>query len=148
MTLYIVDPAEFLKTAITQSIMQAPGDEVPTKDNYRGLTLEEYKVAVNNPNLVAMTWDELMPLHEQYKEGLQGPWEEISQKDYNFAMDCLPPQRMRDLSDRFRIFYMQEAYTADLHSHYVWDRREQKYYKVLRSKFTKDAQFLIELTAI
>ena len=148
MTLYVIDPEAFPKTGITQTIMQAPGEERPERDNYRGLTLEEYRQAVGNPNLVALTWEELEPLHEAYKKSLQDPWQEVTEQAFDIALESLPPQKWRDITPRFNVFYLQEAYTADLHTHYVHDREEEKYYKALRSRFSTDAQLLAELYAL
>lgn len=60
-----------------------------------------------------MTVEEFKPILEKYLDGLCGQWQEISEQDYNDALDALPPLRWTNGG-----FYFLERYTADVTSFY------------------------------
>lgn len=164
MTLYIIDPAQKFNGEIIGS-MTSPDNITPLYVDYSGylhnnggqnLTFEEYKKVKGNENLKALTWEEIEPLYNDYKKGLQGEWQEITEDVYFDMLECLPPQKWHDLrhtsadnvNGRFNSFYISEAYTADLHSFYIKDRKTGKYYTALRSRFIKDDELINQLISI
>lgn len=60
-----------------------------------------------------MTWEEFEPVHDKYLDSLCGNWKEITEEDYNDALNVLPPMRWSNGG-----FYMVERYTADVTSFY------------------------------
>lgn len=156
MRLYLIDPTKPYTGSVI-GCMSAPGEQVPTHVDYSGylyneggnnLTLDEYRQKTGQPGLSALTAQELEPHQTAYLKGLQGNWERVSETDYEFALNCMPPQGWRDLDTRFNIFYLMEAYTGDLHSHYVLDRATKHYYKALRSKREEKGVLLAEVQNI
>ena len=95
------------------------------------LTLEEYKIQKNNPNLIAITWEEMEKRLAQYSTNLCGKWIEINEEDYDYALECLPPKKWRDIDLKINVFAVGECYTMNIYTHCIKDCRnnEVKYFK-------------------
>lgn len=63
---------------------------------------------------------------------------EITEERYMDALECLPPMKWHDIEKGLNVFFCMEAWDADLHSCYIFDRVNKKYYSALRSKFDSD----------
>lgn len=113
--------------------------------HYSGATFEEY----NNDhggNLLALSWEEFnKTYHLPYLKSLQGPFEEVSEERFLFALECLPPVRWtRFIGGEY--FFISEAQYSSIHSCYV--RIGQKYYTALRciaTTTTKEIQTLMSV---
>lgn len=157
-TLFIIDPTANLKTqAKDYGTMSAPEGMPPTHVDYSGylynnkgnnFTLQEYKDYKNNQNLIAITWDEFYKIIEAHEKTLQGKFTEVTEAQYWEALECLPPCKWHDLNSRFNSFYISEAMTGVLHSFYIHDKKTNKYYSALRSKFITDTELLKDLETI
>ena len=116
--------------------------------HYTDQTFEEYNKEHNN-ELIALTFDEFYPIYDQYnKSAFCKDWKEISKDQYDDLLNCLPPCKWHDLSNRFNSFYIMEAYTADIHTFCIKDRKTGKYYSANRSRFITDTDLLNELQNI
>lgn len=147
MTKYLVDPTNYKGSVI--STMSTPDTVDYSLELYgKAMTFEEYKEFKQLPNLQLMTWEELEPIHRQYENSLCKPWSEITEERYYEMLECLPPGKWHDLNERFNIFHCIEAYTGSLNSHFVKDRQTGKYYEALRSRFTKDEEFINQLNQL
>ena len=79
---------------------------------------EEYYI---NNGFLVMTDEELEPIHEKYLNDLCNSWKEISEDQYENALNELPPTRWRNGG-----FYISESYTGDVSSFY--QEMNGKYY--------------------
>lgn len=78
--------------------------------DYDGTTIEQMRVRRNNPHLTTIDNAEMERLYKQYISELHnGQVEEISEEDYYYSYECLPPARsMRDM------FFVGEPYYGDV----------------------------------
>lgn len=156
-TLFIYDPTQPLnKQSRCYSTMTAK-EGTPTHVDYSGalynnnngnFTLEEYKTFKNNPNLIAVPFDEfntkvLIPYHES----LCGEFTEITEEKYWDALECLPPMKWHDLDSNFNVFFISEAYTASIHSCFIKDKKNKKYYTAMRDIFISDEVLLNQIVS-
>lgn len=103
-------------------------------DGRGNLTFEQYKVAVNNPNLIALPWDECYEKYfKPFDEQFQQPWKEISPEEFSTYADILPG-RIK-FTDKYHFFICEEAHMGHLHSSYLKDRITGKCYSAIRSRF-------------
>lgn len=116
--LYIIDPTEEFTGSCLNTMLVEEGK--PSRVSYTSspsnpeieMTFEEYKKDKENPNLTAVTIDELYKLSETYWKTFCSKWEVVSEKDYDFALNCLPPLDWGDITPEINIFYMSEFYTG------------------------------------
>lgn len=100
---YVVDATEFKGYVITSM-----SDDVHS--DYGGETLEELKARENNPNLIAVTSEEVDNLLNRHRQELiDKPFEEITKERYYDMFECLPPERMGH-----NWFFLGEPYSYDL----------------------------------
>lgn len=119
-TKYVIDPDNFDGAVITSM-----SDGVHN-DYFKGETLEGIRARNSNPNLVAISWEELVPLLKKYHDSLQSEFEEITEEQYYYFLNCLPPARWKGSR-----FFLCEAYTGSLHK--MCFRLGDKFYAALRS---------------
>jgi hypothetical protein len=89
-----------------------------------------------------VTNDEFSELYYQSTQELKTPFKEVTEAQYWEALECLPPMKWRDIAEGVNVFFISEAYTADLHACYIHDRRSGKYYGATRSVFETNAQLM------
>lgn len=129
--LYIIDPTNF-KGHVENTMPLVNADEINnTVVHYsKDVTFEEYNKQ-HNGKLIALPWDEFNEKYYQpYLQSLQKPFVEITEERYYDLLECLPPQGWRDLNNEWNVFYIMEAYTANLHTHVVKNRKTKKYHLV------------------
>jgi hypothetical protein len=151
-TLYIYDPANFkghcLNSCPFVDLKHPNGQDLlnSTYVHYlEGVTFAEYNKR-HGGNLIAQTWDEFFIMLEKYnRETYIKPWKELTEEQYWDALECLPPCKWHDLNKRFNSFYISEAYTSDLHSFCIKDRKTGKYWQAIRSRFISDADLINDL---
>ena len=96
-------------------------------------------------NLIAITWNDFVELYQKpYLQSLQKPFKEITEEHYDDMLNCLPPQRWHNFAVGLNVFFMLEGYTGNLHSCYIADRANNKYYEALRPMNITDEQLLID----
>jgi hypothetical protein len=151
-TLYIYDPKTFKGTILTScpfvDLTKPDGKTLlnATVLHYSdGLTFAQYNEQ-HGGGLIAQTWDEFWPVLEKYNtETYVKPWREITEEQYYDSLECLPPCKWHDLNNRFNSFFISEAWTADLHSFCIKDRKTGKYYSATRSRFISDSDLIKDL---
>lgn len=72
-----------------------------------------------------VTEEEFEPIHEKYLNDLCNKWKEVSEDQFEDALNVLPPMRWRNGG-----FYMSERYTGDVSSFY--QEINGKYYTSLQ----------------
>lgn len=126
---FIID-SEYLTNGTLYAILK------DDRTTYSGLTFEEYKKeAQKNCNsekgFKVVDFDSFDELTGKYHEGLKEPFKEITEDRYDDLLNCLPPMNYRRYKD-CTIFFISEAYTADMHTCCI--AREGKYYSALRDR--------------
>lgn len=132
--LYIIDTSKPITGEVINTMSCLKEHGTPKYVDYceKPTTLEEYKIKENNPNLVAMTWEQLEPHINKYRGSLCGKWKEITDDRYEYLLECVPPKRWRDIKDinkTINVFAVGECYTMDLYAHCIKDGN--KYYSAL-----------------
>ena len=116
---------------------------------YTNMSLREYLQERKISNYHLLEWDDFYEIYynSYHKKLSSKPFIEISQEAYFEALECLPPMRWHNAISGVNIFFIEEAFTADLHDSYVCTNngRVKKYYSALRSKFMTDAELLEQL---
>ncbi len=112
-------------------------------NNKGNLTISEYLARGYCPNAKIMTFDYyyenyLLP----YQESLKWKFSEISEDEYHEMLNCLPPLKWHNFND-LNIFFISEAFTADIHSMYVIYKG--KYYTCNASIYETDIRIENEL---
>lgn len=126
-TKYVIDPDNFEGVVVTSM-----RDGVHN-DYHKGETLEDIRARDNNPNLIAVSWEDLVPHVKKYHDSLQGEFEEITEEEYYNLLNCLPPARWKGTR-----FFLCEGYTGSLHK--MCFKLGDKCYAALRSiKLTDEA---------
>lgn len=143
--LYIVDISKPITGSVENTMSCKEELGMPIYVDYcdEPTTLAEYKIKENNPNLVAMTWEELEPHINKFRDSLCGKWTEITEERYYFLLEDLPPQRWRDIKDinkTINVFAMMEGSHLDLHEHLIKDK--DKYFIALMPFWSSDATIL------
>lgn len=131
-----------IENSMTNGIMDYTGEEIRTetiennckviKYSYiNGLTFEEYQEQKGTPLKIA-TSEELQKLWENYEKSFDNkPFEEITQNQWEYSLECLPPVKYTRFGRKDSFFFISEAYTGDLHSLYV--EKNGKFYTALRN---------------
>lgn len=120
--LYIIDSTLPVSERIVNTMTCLEG--APQYVDYMdvNITLEDYKTKLNNPNLIALTWEEFEPRLLKYKDSLCLQWVAISKEDYFDLLECVTPRRWRNIltaHGMLNVFAVGECYTIDLHTHCV-----------------------------
>lgn len=127
--LYIIDPTKFRGQIV--NTMSSYDEPLHVDYMSEPTTFEEYKVKENNPNLVALSWEEFEEkYYTPHLKSLQDPFKETTEERYWDALECLPPKRWTKFTGG-EFFFLGECFTADLYSCYV--QIGDKYYTALRS---------------
>jgi len=149
-TMYVIDKEIGYKGHVLSTMHNGYVDYSGSLYNENGpnLTFDEYKKLKKNDNLIVLTWEELEPFVMNYEKSLQGAWTEITEERWDDMLNVLPPGGWRNLNSRWNIVYCIEAYTSSLHTHFVKDRTTGKCYEALRSKFTKNEEFITQLNEL
>lgn len=127
--LYIIDPTNFNG----QIVNSMSSYDEPLYVDYMSepTTFEEYKIKKNNPNLIALSWEEFEEkYYTPYLNSLQEPFKETTEERFWDALECLPPAKWTQFSGG-EFFFLGECYTANLYRCFV--RIGNKYYTALRS---------------
>lgn len=105
------------------------------------LTVEEY--LLENPGFRVESWENVKNLIEALQDKhLIGQFTEISEEDYDEALECLPPQKWETV-DGVNIFRMSEYTTGNITCHYT--RYNGKHYSANRRTSTPYAQIASEI---
>jgi hypothetical protein len=127
--LYIIDPTNFRGTIL--NTMSSYDEPLYVDYMSEPTTFEEYKIQENNPNLVALTWEEFdEKYYAPHLKSRQGPFEKTTKERFWDALECLPPARWTQFPGG-EFFFLGECTTANLYDCYV--RIGEKYYTALRS---------------
>lgn len=154
-SLYIIDSAaDFKGYALTTmpfvEIGAKHGQDIlnSTYVHYTdGKTFKQYNEEHKN-TLIALTWEDFENKYlTPYYKSLQKEWKEETKEEFWDALECLPPCNWHNIG-LFNVFFVSEAYTGDLHSWHVHDKKSGKYYTALRSCFIKDDELFKELNYI
>lgn len=86
--------------------------------------------------------DDIVKMLQDWHETIKTLFIETTEEEYDRLLNCLPPQKWHNITQRFNVFFMLEAYTADLHTCCLFDRKNQKYYVATRSIFESDSSLL------
>lgn len=141
--LYIIDPTNFKGSVV--NTMSAPPGATPTHVDYMGkpTTFEEYKKEKGNENLIALTWEDFeRDYYKPYLDGLQKPFKEITEENWNEMLEVLPPQRWTKI-DGGSFFFIEEATTANLHDCFV--AYKGKHYSALRPIRIKTEELITQI---
>ena len=131
--LVLIDPLNF-KGSIISTVRNGRVDY--TNRGNGNLLLEDYLRERKINNYELLTWEDFdVRFNEPYFLSLQGAWKEISEEKYQDMLECLPPKRWKDLSERINLFFVGECYTATLYTACIHDRASDKYYAALRSVY-------------
>ena len=145
-TLFIIDQSKEFSGYALSTITPQNMPLSETLVDYTGLTFDEYNQQ-HGGNLVAMDWDTFHKTYmKPYLQSLCKPFEEITEEEYYYKLNVLPPSKWRDISERFNVFFICEAWTADLHSCVIKDRLTGKYYTALRSIHSTNQQLIESIT--
>lgn len=124
---YVLDPDCF-----TGRIVTTFSDGI--HDDYeKGKTLEDVRRRENNGSLEAVCKKEFEAMWERWESYLQGPFREITEEQYWYWLECVPPLRHRNGS-----FFVSEGYTGSLHQFCF--KRDGRYFTALRSKRLSNAE--------
>jgi hypothetical protein len=129
---YVLEPDKF-----DGSVVTTMHDGIHN-DYSSGETLEELRRRENNPNLQALSPEELTPVVERYEQSLCKPFEEITEEKYWDLLECLPPERYNGNS-----FFMSECYYGTLYRFCF--RLNGKYYSALRSIFLTNEEISAQI---
>jgi len=95
-----------------------------------GKTLEEYLFDAENKGQIVFPFDEAMKLIDEEHDKLSSQaWKEITEQDYTFALECLPPSRWERVQG-VEFFQSRERYSCDVTSTYA--QYDKKYFSALR----------------
>ena len=112
--------------------------------HYTGKTLPEYLKEESIKNYHLLEWDDFYELYyKKHLNSLQGDFREISAEQYDDWLNCLPPMRWGNIARGVNMFFIMEAYTADLHECVL--KIGNKHYSALRSKFIKGEEIINQL---
>lgn len=104
-----------------------------------GKTVEEYLFDSEKNGQVVLPLDEALQLIENEHDKLASQaWKEITEQDYTFALECLPPSRWERIQGVI-FFQSRERYSCDVTSTYA--QYDKKYFSALR-KTTCDYETL------
>ena len=82
----------------------------------------------------AVTWDEYKEL--QRKKWLSKEPKEITRKDYDYALNVLPPKNWIQ-NERYSMFFIGECTTMTFYGQYLYDKASGKYYYAMADIFDK-----------
>lgn len=141
---YVINPDDF-KGSI-ETVINDNG----TIGYSKCLTLEEYKKENSiDYNLIALEWDEFVEKYlKPFNDSLCGEWKEITEEDWDYALNVLPPYKWHDFGNIYNVFFCQEAQTAHLRDCYIRNYKTNKYYHAIRSQHITDEKLIEELKAI
>ena len=125
---YVIDPT----TKFTGCVVTSMTDDVHC--DYYGRTIEELRKEHNNPHLTAISIDEVKALVSNYQKELHnGEVVEITEEEYYWLYECLPPARnLRNM------FFVGESYYGDIFPFcFKSDGRYFKCYKLLNTPIQK-----------
>lgn len=116
---------------------------------YTDMKLPEYLKVRGIKNYHLLEWDDFYEIYyTKYHKNLSSkPFKEVSEETYYDALECLPPMRWHNATAGVNVFFIMEAYTADLHDSYVCINKNgaKKYYSALKSITMTDAELLEQL---
>lgn len=132
-SLYVIDPNNYQGFHITSM------KDGVHNDYEEGETLEDMRKKYNNPNLIAVSWDEVLVRMKEYHMNLQGAFEEITEERYDSLFNCLPPVRWKGGR-----FFLGEAYSGSIHS--MCFALDGKFYEGKRSITLSDSDIAKQIS--
>jgi len=137
--LYIIDPNHF-KGQIINTMSSTEGTPMYVDYMDKLTTLEDYKLQEGNADLVSLTWGEFeKDYYRPYLNSICKPFQEVTEKEFREALECLPPKRWTKEGNR-EFFFIGECTTAYLYVCYVRD--SENYFTALRSIHTPKEDLL------
>lgn len=94
--------------------------------DFGGETLEELRIRENNPFLIAVPLSRISKMLRIYHQSQFGPFKEITEEDYFYMMEILPPLRFRENS-----FFVGEPFYTNIYP-FCFERND-RYFHGLRS---------------
>jgi hypothetical protein len=129
--LVLIDPLNF-KGSIISTVRNGRVDY--TNRGNGNLLLEDYLRERKITSFELITWEVFTQKYsDPFLLSLQGAWKEISEEKYWYLLDCLPPKRWKDLSERVNLFFVGECYTATLYTACIHDKATDRFYSALWS---------------
>ena len=104
------------------------------KDSYTGKTAADYEAE----NLVVLSEEEFDALKEENENSMCGQWKEVTEQEYEDALNVLPPKRYANGG-----FFMGECYSGSLYSFY--QEINGKFYTSLQKIYTPRPEILENL---
>ena len=123
---YIIDSRYFNGSCITTMT-----DGV--RSDFGGETLEELRKQENNPFLIAVPLSRISKMLRIYHQSQFRPFKEITEEDYFYMMDSLPPLRLKGNS-----FFVGEPYCTNIYPFCF--ERNGRYFHGLRSVKTPQSE--------
>ena len=122
---YVIDSRYFDGTCLTSM-----SDGI--HNDYGGETIEELRIRENNPFLITVTRNRIYKMLRIFRDGLEEPFREITEEDFYYFMDILPPLHFRGNS-----FFVGEPHHVNIYPFCF--ERNGRYFQGLRSiKTPKD----------
>lgn len=127
-----------------ESILRPDGSVMYTEFK----SFEEYQAAHPEKDLMLISEEGMMQRYEQHMQDLQEDWQEETEEDFNYALECVPFIRWSKISDTIDKFFCGEPYSGLLHRCHVYDSLSNKYYSALRSVAATDEELLLDFVKI
>ena len=86
---YVIDSRYFDGTCLTS---MSDG----FRNDYGGETIEELRIRENNPFLITVTQSRINKMLRIFYNSLEAPFREITEEDYFYLMDVLPPLYLKE----------------------------------------------------
>lgn len=132
---YIIDPTEEFRGSIYNSMTNG------IVDHSQGLNFEDYKRINEMPQLISIDVDTFRAEYfEPYLKRMQGPWVEITEEQFEQALNCLPPKKWKQ--GPIEHFFIGECTTYTLYGCYVSHKASGKYYSALRDIYLTSEEII------
>lgn len=137
MTTFVINATDF--SGFAYSIL------IDGKSPYTGRTIAEMQKI--EKNLIEISEEEFMRKEQEYENSLCAEWKEITEERYNEMLNVLPPMKWRDVALGINVFAISEAYTGNLHAHFVKvsHGKEYRYLEALRPINSQDAELAVQI---
>lgn len=116
---YVIDSRYFDGTCLTS---MSDG----FRNDYGGETIEELRIRENNPFLITVTQSRINKMLRIFYNSLEAPFREITEEDYFYLMDVLPPLYLKEDS-----FFVGEPHYVNIYP-FCFERNGH-YFQGLRS---------------
>jgi len=123
--------AHYTGKEVKTRYVEPNGAEMLKIEFTEGLTFDEYNKE-NGGTMKLLTNAEYDEWLNGQLKAICGDWEEITEKQYWYYLECVPPKKWRDLNEDLNVFFVGECYTANLYTCCIHDKANDKYFSALR----------------